>query len=45
MSKIEEGGRAPDFALPEAAGKTVSLSEFQGKDVVLFFYPKDGTPG
>ncbi len=45
MSRIEEGGRAPDFALRDAAGKTVSLSEFQGKDVVLFFYPQDDTPG
>lgn len=36
---------APDFTLPDAYGKMVSLSDFAGKKVVLYFYPKDNTPG
>ncbi len=44
--RVSVGDRAPDFALPNAAGETVRLSDFQGKrDVVLYFYPKDNTPG
>ena len=42
---IAEGEVAPDFALVDAKGQKVSLSEFAGKDVVLYFYPKDDTPG
>ncbi len=42
---VEEGGKAPDFALPDAAGGTVRLRDFRGKRVVLYFYPKDDTPG
>ncbi|HEV8338715.1 MAG TPA: thioredoxin-dependent thiol peroxidase [bacterium] len=42
---IEEGQVAPDFALPDGAGKTIRLSDFRGKSVVLYFYPKDDTPG
>jgi peroxiredoxin Q/BCP len=42
---VEEGRRAPDFTLMSDAGRSVSLSEFRGKPVVLFFYPKDDTPG
>jgi peroxiredoxin Q/BCP len=42
---IAEGKKAPDFALADAAGKKVSLSDFKGKDVVVYFYPKDDTPG
>ena len=42
---IAEGKKAPDFALPDAAGKTWSLSDFAGKDLILYFYPKDDTPG
>jgi peroxiredoxin Q/BCP len=45
MSKIEEGQKAPDFTLPDQDGKPVTLSEFKGKDVVVYFYPKDDTPG
>lgn len=45
QSKIKVGDRAPDFKLPDASGRTVSLSDFRGKNVVLFFYPKDFTPG
>ncbi|NLO36993.1 MAG: peroxiredoxin [Clostridiaceae bacterium] len=36
---------APDFTLPDADGKLVSLSDFRGRKVVLYFYPKDNTPG
>ena len=39
------GDMAPDFRLPSTRGKEVSLKEFRGKDVVLYFYPKDDTPG
>src|SRR5262249_35920924 len=42
---MEEGDVAPDFTLRDAAGKNVSLSDFQGRDVILYFYPKDDTPG
>ena len=37
--------KAPDFSLPDKDGKTVRLSDFQGRKVVLYFYPKDNTPG
>ena len=42
---IEEGTPAPDFALQSDAGETIRLSELRGKPVVLYFYPKDDTPG
>ncbi len=42
---VEEGTPAPDFALESDAGETVRLSELRGKPVVLYFYPKDDTPG
>jgi peroxiredoxin Q/BCP len=42
---IEEGKPAPDFALQSDAGETIRLSELRGKPVVLYFYPKDDTPG
>jgi peroxiredoxin Q/BCP len=42
---IEEGKPAPDFALQDDRGDTVRLSDFRGKRVVLYFYPKDDTPG
>src|SRR3954451_2361456 len=42
---IEEGKPAPDFELPSDSGETVKLSELRGKPVVLYFYPKDDTPG
>ena len=42
---IEEGKAAPAFTLPDANGKTVSLKDCAGKDVILYFYPKDDTPG
>jgi len=39
------GTKAPDFTLQDQEGKIVSLSDFLGKKVVLYFYPKDNTPG
>ena len=42
---VEEGKPAPDFELQSDAGATVRLSELRGKPVVLYFYPKDDTPG
>jgi thioredoxin-dependent peroxiredoxin len=42
---IEEGKAAPDFELQSDSGETVRLSNFRGKPVVLYFYPKDDTPG
>ncbi|HEY3056648.1 MAG TPA: thioredoxin-dependent thiol peroxidase [Thermoanaerobaculia bacterium] len=39
------GDVAPDFRLPSTRGKEVTLKEFRGKDVILYFYPKDDTPG
>lgn len=43
MPKI--GQKAPSFSLPSTSGKTVSLGDFAGKKVVLYFYPRDATPG
>jgi thioredoxin-dependent peroxiredoxin len=42
---VEEGSPAPDFELESDEGSTVRLSELRGKPVVLYFYPKDDTPG
>lgn len=42
---IEEGKPAPDFTLQSDGGETVSLQDLRGKPVVLYFYPKDDTPG
>ena len=42
---LEVGMKAPDFNLLDKDGNTVRLSDFQGKKVVLYFYPKDNTPG
>ena len=41
---IEKGKPAPDFTLTSDAGETVTLSQFRGSPVVLYFYPKDDTP-
>jgi peroxiredoxin Q/BCP len=43
--ELHEGDFAPDFELPSSAGKPVRLSSFRGKQVVLYFYPKDDTSG
>jgi thioredoxin-dependent peroxiredoxin len=42
---VEEGQEAPDFELTSDAGEHVRLSQFRGRPVVLYFYPKDDTPG
>lgn len=42
---IKEGSKAPDFSLPSVDGGLVSLEELKGKTVVIYFYPKDDTPG
>jgi peroxiredoxin Q/BCP len=41
---LSSGARAPDFTLPDAAGRTVTLSELRNQNVVLVFYPGDDTP-
>jgi peroxiredoxin Q/BCP len=45
MTDLTAGEKAPDFSLPRNGGGTVSLSDFAGKPVVLYFYPKDDTSG
>ena len=45
MAVIAEGRKAPDFTLADASGERVSLKDFKGKDVVVYFYPRDDTPG
>ena len=42
---LEIGTKAPEFSLPDKEGNIVSLSDFLGKKVVLYFYPRDNTPG
>lgn len=42
---LEPGTKAPEFTLPDQNGNPVSLSDFQGKKVILYFYPKDNTSG
>ena len=45
VKELEVGGKAPALSLPDQSGKPVSLKDFAGKQVVLYFYPKDDTPG
>ncbi len=45
MTDLTAGDMAPDFSLPRNGGGTISLSDFAGKPVVLYFYPKDDTSG
>jgi len=45
MSKLEPGAKAPAFTLTDGDGKKVSLSSFAGHKVVVYFYPRDDTPG
>lgn len=42
---LQAGTKAPDFTLPDKDGNKVSLSDFRGQKLVLYFYPKDNTPG
>ena len=42
---LEIGMKAPEFTLPDKDGRSVSLSDFLGRKVVLYFYPRDNTPG
>ena len=44
-TKLKEGEKAPDFAVPDGEGNVVRLKDLRGKKVVLYFYPKDDTPG
>lgn len=45
MSQTETGRSAPDFSLPDDQGGVTSLSDYRGKKVILYFYPKDNTSG
>lgn len=42
---LETGTKAPDFTLPDKNGELIKLSDFLGKKIILYFYPKDNTPG
>lgn len=42
---LNVGDKAPDFSLPDGSGKKIALKDFRGKKVILYFYPKDDTPG
>lgn len=44
-AKVELGKKVPNFKIPSSSGETLSLSSLKGKKVVLYFYPKDSTPG
>src|SRR2546430_6081739 len=44
-AELAVGDKAPDFSLPDETGQPVSLKKFRGRQVVLYFYPKDDTPG
>jgi peroxiredoxin Q/BCP len=43
--KLKEGDKAPDFSIPAGDGSTTALSYLKGKNVILYFYPRDDTPG
>ena len=45
MPKVSVGKKVPDFTLPATGEQDISLSDFKGKNVVIYFYPKDSTPG
>ncbi len=45
MTELRAGKKAPDFSAPDQTGKLRTLSEFAGKKLILYFYPKDDTPG
>jgi peroxiredoxin Q/BCP len=45
MAFIKEGQKAPEFSAKNQEGKTIKLADFKGKKIILYFYPKDDTPG
>ncbi len=45
INKVEIGEKVPEFSLPSTGNKTVELSELKGKNIIIYFYPKDATPG
>ncbi len=45
MSELQEGSKAPAFTAKDQNGDLITLGQFQGKKVILYFYPKDNTPG
>jgi len=45
MATLHEGDQAPDFIANDQNGKQISLSDYKGKNLILYFYPKDDTPG
>jgi len=45
MAELKIGDKAPEFVAKDQDGKTLSLKDFQGKKLILYFYPKDNTPG
>ncbi len=45
MPKVSVGKKVPDFTLPATGGQDISLSDYKGKNVVVYFYPRDSTPG
>jgi thioredoxin-dependent peroxiredoxin len=45
VTTVAEGRKAPDLALEDASGERVSLKDFKGKHIVVYFYPRDDTPG
>ena len=45
MNELSEGQKAPEFTANDQNGKSISLSNFAGKSIILYFYPKDDTPG
>ena len=45
MATLQQGDKAPDFTANDQNGAPVSLADFKGKNVILYFYPKDDTPG
>ena len=45
MTHLQVGDSAPDFAISNQSGEIIRLSDFSGKKLIIFFYPKDNTPG
>ena len=45
INKVKIGEKVPKFSLPSTGNKTVELSELKGKNIIIYFYPKDATPG